>query len=226
MKLKKIASLMLAGIMAVSMLAGCKSNENGNGGDVPPAEDTTPTGYSATILNGTSDVTKAIMNSKESTMLSNAVLEAGKVATLTDAIDEMRKTYTNDALADFAVEYTTGVTNANSRVITMFANNMNPTIECPAADINNAAALDNDDIDVEDGAVYAGLYAFSNEMTDVEITNYVESIVNALMAGKPDHENTSSVDWILSAARTDIGTDAYGAVLVGIMIECTVTNAA
>ena len=30
MKLKKIASLMLAGIMAVSMLAGCKSSNNGN----------------------------------------------------------------------------------------------------------------------------------------------------------------------------------------------------
>ena len=33
MKLKKIASLMLAGIMAVSMLAGCKSGSNGNDTD-------------------------------------------------------------------------------------------------------------------------------------------------------------------------------------------------
>ena len=32
MKLKKIASLALAGIMAVSMLAGCKDGDNGNGG--------------------------------------------------------------------------------------------------------------------------------------------------------------------------------------------------
>ena len=42
MKLKKIASLALAGIMAVSMLAGCKDGGNGNnggqdnGGDIPP----------------------------------------------------------------------------------------------------------------------------------------------------------------------------------------------
>ena len=36
MKLKKIASLMLAGIMAVSMLAGCKSgNANENPGEQP-----------------------------------------------------------------------------------------------------------------------------------------------------------------------------------------------
>ena len=31
MKLKKIASLMLAGVMAVSMLAGCQTGSNGNG---------------------------------------------------------------------------------------------------------------------------------------------------------------------------------------------------
>ena len=47
MKLKKIASLMLAGIMAVSMLAGCKSGSNGN--NVPSdSESTNPaTGVSA-----------------------------------------------------------------------------------------------------------------------------------------------------------------------------------
>ena len=33
MKLKKIASLALAGIMAVSMLAGCSNGENNNGGN-------------------------------------------------------------------------------------------------------------------------------------------------------------------------------------------------
>ena len=50
MKLKKIASLMLAGIMAVSMLAGCNGepapdpDNNGNGGN-------TATGYSATLGN-------------------------------------------------------------------------------------------------------------------------------------------------------------------------------
>ena len=46
MKLKKIASLMLAGIMAVSMLAGCKGNTvNENPGEQP--EEPTTSGYSA-----------------------------------------------------------------------------------------------------------------------------------------------------------------------------------
>ena len=44
MKLKKIASLMLAGIMAVSMLAGCKSGDNGNSGEESPIVDPVASG--------------------------------------------------------------------------------------------------------------------------------------------------------------------------------------
>ena len=47
MKLKKIASLMLAGIMAVSMLAGCKSGENTNDNEKPPVVDPVATGVAA-----------------------------------------------------------------------------------------------------------------------------------------------------------------------------------
>ena len=48
MKLKKIASLALAGIMAVSMLAGCK--DGGNGNSSSSSENTnTATGYSAML---------------------------------------------------------------------------------------------------------------------------------------------------------------------------------
>ena len=47
MKLKKIASLMLAGVMAVSMLAGCNTASNGgNNGGEGEGEGTNTTGYS------------------------------------------------------------------------------------------------------------------------------------------------------------------------------------
>ena len=47
MKLKKIASLMLAGVMAVSMLAGCSTASNGGNNDGDgEGEGTTTTGYS------------------------------------------------------------------------------------------------------------------------------------------------------------------------------------
>ena len=48
MKLKKIASLALAGIMAVSMLAGCKDGGNGNSGSSSENTNTT-SGYSAML---------------------------------------------------------------------------------------------------------------------------------------------------------------------------------
>ena len=46
MKLKKIASLMLAGIMAVSMLAGCKGNTINENPGSSSSEPTAPAGYS------------------------------------------------------------------------------------------------------------------------------------------------------------------------------------
>ena len=54
MKLKKIASLALAGIMAVSMLAGCKDGGNGNSGS--SSENTsTASGYSKVLADNLSD---------------------------------------------------------------------------------------------------------------------------------------------------------------------------
>ena len=53
MKLKKIASLALAGVMALTMLAGCATtNDKGDdtNGVKPPVDDVTPTSYSQTIL--------------------------------------------------------------------------------------------------------------------------------------------------------------------------------
>ena len=54
MKLKKIASLMLAGIMAVSMLAGCKSGSNNNNNDdSSSSQPTVQTSELSGILNET-----------------------------------------------------------------------------------------------------------------------------------------------------------------------------
>lgn len=56
MKLKKIVSLALAGVMAVSMLTAC-GNSNGNGGQVPPEENNTiDGGYSAMLAKYMEDV--------------------------------------------------------------------------------------------------------------------------------------------------------------------------
>ena len=63
MKLKKIASLMLAGVMAASMLAGCNTASNGgNNGGEGEGEGTTTSGYSAVMAENVSDAVKVIDN--------------------------------------------------------------------------------------------------------------------------------------------------------------------
>ena len=49
MKLKKIASLMLAGIMAVSMLTACGGNTTGNEEEKPPVVDPVDTSFAASV---------------------------------------------------------------------------------------------------------------------------------------------------------------------------------
>ena len=74
MKLKKIASLMLAGVMAVSMLAGCNTTSNGNDQPTQPEEPTTPaTGYSATFEGRLSDRGDANISMSDSSDLNAAL---------------------------------------------------------------------------------------------------------------------------------------------------------
>ena len=77
MKLKKIASLMLAGVMAVSMLAGCSGNSNSNSGNTQ--EPTTPaTGVSAKVgsLLKNDDIVTFSDNATYNSYLSAAIKDA------------------------------------------------------------------------------------------------------------------------------------------------------
>ena len=71
MKLKKIASLMLAGIMAVSMLAGCKSGTP----NTDPTEPETPvdSSFAAAVNDELDDKQKAIVAFENDATLSNAL---------------------------------------------------------------------------------------------------------------------------------------------------------
>ena len=76
MKLKKIASLALAGIMAVSMLAGC--NGSSNNGTNPPASSTPTT---SSLVNDVEDAIKDInptltISVNESTQLAKRIQQA------------------------------------------------------------------------------------------------------------------------------------------------------
>ena len=111
MKLKKIASLMLAGIMAVSMLAGCKSGTpNPNPGE-GEGEGNTATGYSVALgdaladaLKGTDveDVITFADNNDDKTALEDALgnLSRGQLWA-TDSADTFGDLKDPDAVADF-----------------------------------------------------------------------------------------------------------------------------
>ena len=72
MKLKKIASLLLAGVMAVSMLTACDTTSNEQ--PTQPEQPTTPaTGYSATVQDKLSTIAKVKLTLSDSTELDNAL---------------------------------------------------------------------------------------------------------------------------------------------------------
>ena len=74
MKLKKIASLALAGVMAVSMLTACNTTSNGDDQPTQPEEPTTPaTGYSATFEDRLSDLADANISMSDSSNLNAAL---------------------------------------------------------------------------------------------------------------------------------------------------------
>ena len=80
MKLKKIASLMLAGIMAVSMLAACKSGSNSNNND--GSSSSQPVSNASTVMQGALSEKAALKitfsaNSKLDTELVTAVGHIG-----------------------------------------------------------------------------------------------------------------------------------------------------
>ena len=81
MKLKKIASLMLAGIMAVSMLAACGEGKGEDNGAGSSSSQPTSTGISATVLNLTdkAKVRKDVV-AEDNTKLNNAVAAMAKVS--------------------------------------------------------------------------------------------------------------------------------------------------
>ena len=88
MKLKKIASLMLAGLMAVSMLAGCQTASNGgnNGGEGEGEGEGTASGYSSVLADNLSaDAKKDYItyqdNASDVTALEDALGNLGSVVT-------------------------------------------------------------------------------------------------------------------------------------------------
>ena len=76
MKLKKIASLVLAGVMAVSMLTACGEGDTINEKPNQPEEPTTPSGYSEVLYKHLSTTAQKKVTASDSDAVNNALLAA------------------------------------------------------------------------------------------------------------------------------------------------------
>ena len=113
MKLKKIASLALAGIMAVSMLAGCKSNP------ADPEDPNTPIVPSASNLTGYMNDLLSSAEEKVLTFSENATLNDALKAVALDK-DKVQADDITAALADYAWTGGAGAATLSKDVIGKF----------------------------------------------------------------------------------------------------------
>ena len=164
MKLKKIASLALAGVMAVSMLAGCNTvNNSGDDTVVPPAEDVTPAGYSATILDSTNAWTKSLMTAEDSDMLEKAVEAAASSVNEGDDIVALLA-WTEGKIKQPAIA---------SMMNVVFWGNLAEDIEDDIWEIDNGQSTGD--------ARYALMCVYNRALNDTQLNGEIASVVNRAM---------------------------------------------
>ena len=168
MKLKKIASLMLAGIMAVSMLAGCKSgtpDPDDNGG----ASSNTTSSFTESVLSKTNAKTKALLKAGDNAKIDAAV----EYAAINDTSDTDWRAYVTD------IEWAQD----NWKSVALAETKMNGAKE----GFRNATELGG--IDVDDGAnmwtydlpyTYWTVGCVSSTLSDDAIAGMVASLLDDL----------------------------------------------
>ena len=163
MKLKKIASLMLAGVMAVSMLAACGDNSSTTTPVVPPVDDNTATSAISDALNDQ-------LFSKQADLLSFE--SNSKLASLLDRIAEDDEDF---EIRDDLVRNAARPTLLNPVVDADINNIVNAAFNGtnPAVTMTNAPIAVNHD----DNRAYLYVYTVDGSMQDVD------QIARAVMNG-------------------------------------------
>ena len=219
MKLKKIASLALAGVMALTMLAGCATtNDNGdNNGTTPPVVDPTPAGYSQTILDGTGSVIKSMTTARDSAMLKNAVEAAA--ASVNDYNEiAILQTVEGPMNREKALESWIPDLPLVMEVVRGFGKELDKD---DVFNIRDDMAAD----EINEDGRYVALYAWNRVHNDTDINDKVVSAVRSIFNHLDDRDGATEIDYVLSVEQAQIGTDANGVVLVGIMVERVSTQA-
>ena len=168
MKLKKIASLMLAGVMAVSMLAACGDNSSTTTPVVPPVDDNT-------AASAISDALNDQLFSKQADLLSFE--SNSKLASLLDRIAEDDEDFEiRDTLVNGAGRPTllnpTGADADIANIVNAAFNGTNPAVTMTNVDIL---------VNHDDNRAYLYVYTVDGSMQDVDqIARAVMNGVNGL----------------------------------------------
>ena len=207
MKLKKIASLALAGIMAVSMLAGCKDGGNSNSGSSSGNTNTTSS-YTDTVLAETRDTTKVILSTSSNDKLDRAIAFAAKnhvESNLNETLTWVNGAWeyqnlTETIMADAQYTDNNGDDNLASKV--------------------NALT--------EDGTVYT-MYTVARTMDDEWITKKLANLVDHWASVLEADTDSMTYDYTIRIAKVDslAGKEADRAedtVLIGVAITVDQTE--
>ena len=171
MKLKKIASLALAGIMAVSMLAGCSGNtDSGDGNTVKPAE----TAIVAAVNDGQSAANKVKIeftsDAKLDAALSGAVKAFGENVKDNVLVERVGKvTGLLTSMADL-----TGYTNMVGNTV---ADTNHQPVDGADGDVNErVSAFVVENALNEDVAMKTAVEKIDDMIADMKATSYLKSI--------------------------------------------------
>ena len=213
MKLKKIASLALAGIMAVSMLTACgEGTGNGNSGS-SSSQPTAPTGYTSSVLAETNLAKDFVTGTDDS-----------KLNAMVNAVAEMKVNYAGATGYKLWLLQDGTAWNTAARMMTGAMNKPG---------VNGLAGLSGltKPTESNDGVYYA-LYYIENKYADNLVDSLVadmldsiaKSVINSTDANVNDTDYTVSVakaDMNVSEAATNGAKDGF--VLVGIAVTTDYT---
>ena len=185
MKLKKIASLMLAGIMAVSMLAGCKSgtpDPDDNGG----ASSNTTSSFTQSVLDKTDAATKLVLSASTNDKLDRAVAYAAK--------NHVEVNYTNETFA---------FVEQNWQYKELADSVMNAADVQYVGNINGLTGLVNTISNGDkDGTAYI-LYTVSRKMSDEWIENELAGMIDTWATQLTKDNDTETFDYTIRVAKAD-----------------------
>ena len=200
MKLKKIASLALAGIMAVSMLTACGEGA-GNGNSGSSSENTnTASNFTQTVLAKTSEYTRGILTVNNDENLDKAVAYVCDNSIVNSYQDKMDTIIFNSTYVEL-------LENAKKYL---------PESDYTWTDMTNwnfDGAAGNDE-------TFVGMYVVGGKMTDEWIANELAKKIDGWVSGMNDDECKYSIKIVKGTCQNDDKVTAYEtSTIVGVLVD-------